>query len=643
MALRTKTIEYFWPTRTASATNNTLTTLDQITIFIPEAAATGANILFRSVVVDIVAMDMRTGSGNTTTRNINFRVGAAAYSSYNLTSTYSNSGENMTFTFNADVTDHMNTNWSGASMTADCQFQINNAGSTTTSNNVNARITITYEFDDTNTQNGNTKEVKTVFLPLNAPTGSLATSKPGTAIATIPALDTWLPEASKTIRQTTIVIQGNDYNSLNTTDLTISVAIDNATAITSGILEAALLSDRWFRYAVQPSFTTNDPHDFFIWGNVAKAPHLQVYMVITYEYDPDATTTVLNSLLLPMEFDSPMGSSDTEYLRASRELFIQEPATITTQESALFLFYHKAAVLTTVGVRVNEREGATSFTLYPDLANVMCGSDSLMFRCENDLSLTRGRNKLEADIYRTSTTNLGFNVSAFWIVNYTSGKASQGTNAHNHTTRWIKKTTQGTSADVFTVIAASDIDIPEDNFYIVSSGLHYLFMTNSTGVPSGVTIQIERKSDEGGLAWESAYIDISHDDPETGIRHCFATTRTVFNRWKGDPDPSRLDILSSRRIRISLAQNTASYDILDAWVTYHSITHEVSGEITGASGNTVNIALHRALTGEKVLETSRVGNGSYSFDWYDNTEPLYVEAYEEDTINSGRSSNNVIT
>jgi hypothetical protein len=640
MTVRTKTIEYYWPAISSTIGNNTLTDFTQITIHIPEASATGANISFKSAVVDVIAMDMATAAGNFTTRNIQFRVGSATYNSQSITSTYSNSGENITTLFNSDVTAHMNSNWSGASMTADCRFQINkSSGTVLTMNNITARITITYEFDDTNTQNGNTKEIKTVFLPLNAPTGTLATSKPASATATIPALDDWLPEASKTIRQITIVVQGNDRNSLNTTDLNINVEIDSSGAETTGPIEAALLSDRWFRYTFHPSFSTDVTHNFFIWGNQLKANHLQVYMVITYEFDPDATTTVLNSLMLPMEFDSPMGSSTTEFLRSSRDLVIQEPDTITIKESALYIVYHKIASLGTIGVRVN----GGAYTTYTDAAAVMCGSDGLMFRCESFINLSRGRNTLVADIYGTSTTNLGFNVSSFWIINYTSGKATQGTNAHNHTIKKTLRTTAGQSVSGFTIISADSIQIPEDYYYFNSIGLYYQFMTNATAVPSGVSIQVEKLSAEGGLAWETAYLDISHDDPETGIRHCFATTRSIFKRWVGDPDSSRIDIETNRRYRISLAQNITTYDTLDLWATYHSITYDVSGNISGSDGGTVDIALHRANSGEKVLETTRVGDGSYTFKWFDNTEALYVEAIETVAGNSGRSTNNTVT
>lgn len=622
MATRLKTVEYYFPMVTSTITNNTLTPFTQITVHIPEASPS-----FKSVIVEVIAADMATAAGNFTTRNIQFRVGAAAYTPVTLTSTYTASAENIITMFNADFTSHMNTNWTGTSMTADCQVQINKStGTITTTNNWTAKLTITYEYDD-----ASATHVKTVWLPLNAPTGTLATSKPGTATAVIPSLDTWLPEDGKTIIQRTIVIQGNTRNGLNTTDLTFSMEIGTGGALTSGPYEGQLASDCWHRTTFQPAFATNASQNFFLWANVAKANHQQVFMVITYTFTPSSTTTVLNSVIMPMEFVSPMGSSTANFNRASRELMIQEPGAITKQESAFYLFWHQAASVTSVGVRVN----GSGWTTHADAAAIMCGSNGLMFRCETPITLNRGRNTLTADVYRTSTTNLGTNVSSFWIINYTSGKATQGVGAHNHTVKWNVATTAGQTASSFRLTSAVGLVIPETHRYASAIGLHYQFITNSTNNPAGVTVQTEILSAEGGLAWENIYTAIAHDDSLTGIRHAFATARSVFRRWALDPDPSRVSIESSRRYRTYTATNTATYYSFDLLYTYHSITYEITGNVTGSSGGTVNLALHRAVTGEKVLTTSRTGSGAYTFVWYDDTENVYVVA--EESTNVGRS------
>jgi hypothetical protein len=75
-------------------------------------------------------------------------------------------------------------------------------------------------------------------------------------------------------------------------------------------------------------------------------------------------------------------------------------------------------------------------------------------------------------------------------------------------------------------------------------------------------------------------------------------------------------------------------------ITYHSITYTVSGTVSGSSGGTVTLNLHRATSGEKILSTTRTGNGTYTFTWYDNTEDLFVEARESGTL-LGRSDTGV--
>jgi hypothetical protein len=75
-------------------------------------------------------------------------------------------------------------------------------------------------------------------------------------------------------------------------------------------------------------------------------------------------------------------------------------------------------------------------------------------------------------------------------------------------------------------------------------------------------------------------------------------------------------------------------------ITYSTPAYTVADSITGFSG-TVNLTLHRASTDEKVGETSRVGDGAFSFPWYDNTEELYVVA--NDGTNVGRSQDTLAT
>lgn len=629
MATRLKTIEFATPVL-ASATDATVTNFTQITVYIPEASGT---VTFRKVTCVTTADDIITATGGTVTEyRTGLRLGAAGYTTVTNTNDITNSGENISFQVSADFTSHFTTNWSGTSMTCDIQtYWDQSTGTTLGMRNLTARLYITYEYDDTQSTH-----VKTVYLPLDAPSGALAATKPGTATATIPALDTWLPEASKTIRDWFIVIQGNSDTA--GTDPTISMEIDTNGVNTTGAYESGLATDRWFTYIwQQPTFTTGSTHSFYIWGSAAHTEHLQIYMVITYEFDPSSSSTILNSLLLPMEIDSPMGgTTSSDYQRGSRSLWIAEPTTVTGTNSGVLVFFNKAAAISGLNFRV----GTGAFQAYTDGAAVMGGGAGLMEAFTP--SLSRGSNTLQCDIYRTDTTDLGFNVSVLWIVNYTSGKATDGVGAHNHTVRWNLKDFSTVAAASNNAIAATAPVIPETNYFLTSIGGYSFFMTNTTSTFVGVTIQTERLSGEGGVAWESCYSDTSYADPEVGVQQVCFTARSIFRRWPGDTLSSRIDLETSRRWRIARGNNATGFDHLDLLMTYHSITFAVGGTVSGSGGGTVNIDILRVADDERVGSTSRVGNGTYSFTWYDDTADMYAVAYE-DATHMGRSDDGTAT
>lgn len=628
MATRLKTVKYAFPAL-ASLTNNTLTTLTQITIYLPE---TGTK-TFRSVVAHVTMDDIITATGGTlTTKTLNCRLGAAAYTSIANANGLTNSGENASFWLSADYTSHFTTNWTGTSMTCDFQLQINQSTGTTTGMvNVCVTLDITYEYDDTSTTH-----VKTVIIPLNAPVGTIATT--ATTYDTIPVLDTYLPEASKTYRQIFVVMQGNEHRNTATTDHTMTLRIGTA-SVTTGNYEGGLASDRFFRYvwdatSVYPS--TAATQTWQPTATVARVNHHQAYLVVTYEFDPSASTTIMNSVMLPMDLASPMGgTTSSDYQRGSRELFIQEPATITTSRVAYYVFWQQIAAISTLNFRI----GTGAFTAYTDAASVTCGTNAAMVRNDSAFTLARGRNTLNFDVYRSDTADFGWNISGFWIINYTSGKATAGVGAHNHTVEWSLAQNGTAAAATNYTDAASAPVIPETNYFITAVGNHLVVQPSGTVALSGMTILVERLAAEGGIEWEPVYMDSSQTDPEIGVFFAYAQSRTFFKRWPGDDYVgSRVDIETSRRRRVHLNGSTAvtGWISLNLIFTYHTITYTISGTVSGSSGGTVTIGVWRPGTGEKLLQTSRTGNGTYSLTWYDNTENLFTEAWESSTL-VGRS------
>jgi len=634
MATRLKTVEYWFQTLD-SIVDNTDTNFTQITVYLPE---TGTK-TFRSVTLEVQLHNRNTTISNLNRRQISLQLAAAGYSAVNNTNAITQSGEQYNIQMSGDFTSYFTTNWSGTSMTCDARILCDDATSTPLNpsfHNATGLLTITYEYDDTSTT-----QVKTVRIPLDAPLGAVATSKPGSAVATIPALDTYCPEASKTFRQRTVVIQGNN-SSASTTDFSMSTEVDTAGVKTAGTVEAGSNAAQWHRIVWhENAFTTSATHSWYLWGSSAKWNHMQAWLVVTYEFNASTSTTILNSLLLPMEVDGAMGGTAAgDVQRTKRSLWIEEPATITVQDAAIFVFWDQSAAMTGLNMQAY-RDGVTppGYSSYTDQAAALCGCNGAMFLVptpSTNMALARGLNTLVHDIYNTDATNRGYNVSTFWLINYHSGKHTDGVGAHNHSVAWNIFTHGTGTANVSRLVSATAPIIPEASYFLNSIGMNYQYYTNSTGNAAGVAVGAEISS---GTGWAIIYEGMGGTDPEIGTRQIWGTARSVFQRWPGDnADSDRLDLETARRWRATVGGSANSWDHMDLWFTYHTISAVQTRAITGSGGGTVNIAIHRTAGDERIATTSRSGNGNYTFTWYDDTATLYAVA-REDATHVGRSEN----
>lgn len=634
MATRLKTIEYAFPTL-AALPDNTLTALTQITIDLPEDDK-----VFKSVIMEVSADDIITATGGTiTTKRIDLALNSIfPTASVTNSGTYTHSGENRSILFSQDFTSYFQTYWTGTSLTCDASILLQQTTGTTRGFvNASAKLIVTYEYSDTSAL-----EIKTVFIPLDCPKSSLDGSKPGVANATIPALDTWLPESTKTIKNMFIVLQGNHSLMGSTTPSTISMQVDSYSALTTGNYEAALASDRFIKYIwniTSLGMTTNTTHGFYIWAsNALFFRHMQAYLVVTYTFDPATTTSAINSLMLPMRFNSPMGSSSSsDYQRGELDLFVEEPDTITLKESALFVFWNSSSSLSNISIRVNSQ----AFQTFTDNVSVICGGNGLMLRVEDYISsLARGKNTINTDIYNDNSSYFGGQVTAFWIINYTSGIASSGIGSHNKTIKWGISQWDTLAASRKQNINNFLFTLPETDHFINNLGLVLQYSTNGGDSSSDVTVLVERLAEEGGIIWESLYQDISETDPETGVSVIYFNTKDLFQKHSGDSTKNAMDYQINRKCKICFSNTTDAFTELNYIITYHSIPFTVSGTISNSSGGTVNLKLFSTDDNKIKLSTSRSGNGAYSFTWFDNTIPVYVDAYESNT-RTGRSGQGV--
>lgn len=625
MGTSLKTVQYAF-NALASLTDNTLTALTPITIHLPES-----NISFITVLCTISADDIITATGGSiTTRQIALGLGGGTQTTVTNTSTLTNSGENISLFIAQDFTSRFTSDWIGSSMTCEVSVKtVQSTGSTLGFANVCCTLDITYEYDDTSAT-----QVKTVWLPLNAPVGALATSKPGTATATIPALDTHLPEASKSYKQINIWRVANTGQTA-VTDCTVSHQVDSIT-VTTSFYEGSLATARTVRFVDTTSTSgmdTSTTHGFYIWADLAVFNHSLIWMQVTYTFDASTTTSAFVSLKIPMEIASPIASTAADFQRGSRDIWIPE-SNIASKELAFYCFYEALSPIAGLSFRV----GVGSFIAYTDSGGVNAGSSCAMIRNDSAFTLARGRNSLTFDCQRTDSVDLGWGVCGFWIVNYTADVPSQGVSAMNKTVTKSLKANGGGAAVDENIIPATGFNIPENYYFLNSVGLENSTLSNTAGNTANITVQFERLVAEGGTQWEPILYDIGQWDFEVGMKIQYATGRLYFKRWPGDnfQDSSRVDLETSRRWKMTIANAGTGWCDLSLLVTYHSIYFAVAGNIYGSGGGTVTLNLHRDDSGEIVYQTTRVGDGAFSINWYDNTENVFVSAYE-DNNHLGRS------
>lgn len=617
------TVQYFFPVL-ASLVNNTLTAMTGITIDLPESGK-----VFKSVLVEVTCDDIITATGgSTSSRRIDLGVNGVAATTVNNTTTIANSGENLSWHFSADFTAQFTSNYTGTSHAVACSVLINQStGTTLNLVNVVVSVTITYEY------NPGASMIKTIYYPLNAPVAALATSKPGSATATIPNCDTEFPEATKVYKQIYLIIEGNTAQS-DSTDVTLSTEVDTLGVNTSSAYEGALVSDRKFRYVVDWTslFTKNATHSFYIWGSVARLNHLQVTMMVTYTFDEKGTTSVYHSIKVPVAFESLGGFiTSADYVRGFTDFYLPEPGTITTKALAAYMNMSGTASATGMQVRL----GTGSFVAYTAAGGgARCGSMPFMIRNDSAYTLARGNNAMSVDFYATSPSVVVAGLSGYILICYTSARASAGTSIHSRTILHIIAThgtlalTSNTLPNTYSPTA---FVIPQVDYYIQNMALLINAFISGTYTGTDFEVEVEEVTGDprGAHGWRKLITPPVLNDTEAGSFVFTSRAGLIFKRWPNDIPTDRLLHSTTRKWR-TYHYNLQALETIQQLCNYHAHAYTIQGTLTNSAGGTVNLYLHDALTGELLKTSSRVGNGAFSFDWYD-TRSVFVRAYESST------------
>lgn len=643
MATRTNTVSYAF---THDATNLNAATRRDLTATTVQIDETSSR-TFLSAYIEVTCRGNETSGTSMTSRMIGIKIDAVAFNDSTISETIPNTGDQQSFRFRRDVTSYFTTNFTGSSHSVQVGVQF---GGIATINHC-ARLIVTYQYDDSSA----TTRTKTVYLPLDSAAGTLTTTLTETVGTNqIPQLTGGgiLPESSITIRDQYLWVMANEGHDSGTTDDQLALAIDGEAETQFGVLEQSLDSSPWMELFWKRTDIDPAAAHAFKARSVAAAnrfPQLCAVYVVTYSYDHSASSTILNSLRIPIECDPSTFGGATSGLQSKVSVVvpIEEPTTITMVQSGVLLSYNMPnSALSGLNVAVGSQSHRTytPSTLY----NSPAGQQTLMHRIDSGgaagsaITLARGENEITLAWYRTSTGSggAGYGMNALLFLNYTSGKATDGAGAHNHT---IDLMIGGTDAVGSSTVKDFTYQptIPESDYWVTCMGVRIDYLMAGRG---SLALMAERLSGEGlADGWQTLHTNSFCVSNENSVNTLFCNATAAFDRHPAEPDTHRLAVESSRVWRFgSFLDGTNSHG---GWVaaslsiTYHTLTRSVSRAVTGydSTGAGITVNVHRVDTGELLYSTTTASGGGYSFTAYSNVTSLYAEA-RQDATHVGRSN-----
>lgn len=670
MTIRTKTIEYVFPQSTATQTSATRLDFAALTVYIPENT-TGGGVTFRSVAIEASCCDTVTSATNLTAILIGIKLGATAFDDLTVTETFTSSAttsNNYFFTRLSGLVSYFQTNF-GAGTNQTCQVGVKFTGPAT--NNHTAKLIITYDYDISSAT-----QIKTVKIPIESPKTSAGTIRLTTTLTEIgtnqvPQLTGGgglLPENSIQFRDLWFEIATTEAEDSSTTDFQLGLQLDSETEVTDGSHEAQINRNNLYRRIWKRINNTSTTTDFPGSGTAAthafkarsvgitgRFASLNARLCATYEYTESATTSVLNSIEIPLSnnllpfYD---GSSTSDPARTQVQFQIQEPGTITLQQSAVEAW---GCIGHANSVAFNFAAGSQSFTSYTPGGSAtvgLTGTSNISHRIDTGgnagsagVTLARGNNTFTFLSSIGSTFTVCEHTYTL-LLNYTSSKATAGTGAHNHTVYWGIQGlyTADTSSNAVDVTFAPVFQ--ESSYWLTAVGLRECYIATGITGPQKWYFVRRTSSESTGDWWQAVATPanfgngLSTVSGAQNVEMIFSYLSDSFGKYPNDPTANKIVLSTSRSWRyhlISVNHSTGDHLL----VTYHAITKTIAGTVSnynGGDGSGLTVGIYNASTRVLLGTATTTAGGAFTFTWYDDTVDSFAEEYQDST-HFGRSKN----
>lgn len=670
MAIRTKTVEFPFPANTVAVTAGARYDFSAITVKIPENSSR----TFHSVDIESIArVATSSGSGGQTMTKhvIGVKLGTTGFSDWTIPS-YTNGGiGEHTMQFNREFASYFNAYW-GATRTENT-FQIGLIYSGTGCLMVDeaAKATITYSYDDSS----QTTRVKTVKFPLQSTLTRLSTNV--STIDIVPHLDAELPEESKEYQHIWFELESNEYiSNVSTAGAGLLLKLDSETEATFSTRSSKLRMAGWDRRIwVRNDMTTNASHTFYARistgggsGN-ERLLHFGGFLGVTYTYDHENSSTIMNSLELPAGIGNNfMTRTDSRTMSLCETLNIQEPGTIALKRSgAQVTFISRDKVLPGKLEVWAGAQTPQNYTMPHDSFSCRDGNACITHRLDSaslggvGLSLTRGDNLISINFKSTrsseGSTNGWFLPTLWWgsvfYINYHSGKHSLGDGVHNATRKYVacdSNQTTGLSGVDLQMLGArqsppltpafSETDyrisnvgfVHRSGFYQSYGGdIHLSFVASTASAYAGA-----------GVSIASAY---GYSDVFFNQSKGWGSLTRFFAKDSFGFDTYRVSIKSPFYIQWYDAVGGLRHVNSAYYLTYHSIVQTVGGTISGLSGAGTGLGVFVHSVGTTTTFVSSAGElvgyatsnaGTYVAKTFETSAVKFAHT-REDATHVGRS------
>lgn len=659
--LRTNEVRYAFDTRiTDLATNTTLGTATRhnyaaITLTIPETSSR----TFLSVRLRLTWRDRFTVANEATGVRVGIKLGAAATDDLDRTFTLANTGDHVFYNWERDVTDYFNANFgAGATQTAVASIAVATTAASNIGGSITACLIICYQYDD----DVGTTRVKSIPIPIQSHHTTLTnvqqeigtTGGTGNAPASqIPALDTYLKEATKTYKQAFLESTAND-ESAAVTDITPFIQIDATAEVARGLIGQALQTTQpWLDILIYDTatFATNATHAVKMRADVtARMCFAGSILWVTFTYDKSATTSITCVACVPITqaHDDSQGLSLAEsqlFTLADAQILIAElnvpETTPALMQSAAMLNYN---VTSTVVGSPTVAAGTQTGRLYTAVVSAG-GEHPIIHRVDHNggagsqWSLARGKNRLTFSIF-DGAANTRHNLQhAYALIVYSADAPAAGPTAGTRMASFI--------AGVIATATATTIDFPAASQRAANLGsvwsLSAALIEGRNCMPGTGRLQFSMAFKAGefdAVGWLTMVQVAGNFGELLWNWFYFPFTRSCNRHWLDLG--GKVLVTNTRRTLL----NASFVGMLAHWyqvLTFHNLSYTVTGTVTvggvnvGAGKSVEVFAKDSAGVTEHVTTTTTAAGGIFNCQVPDDYRTYFVTYV--DGANLGRSVN----